>query len=99
MRTPAQYLRLLLLGAAWLGAVAGARAETNAADKAAAEALFDRGLQLLRDGKVSEACSALEESESIEPGIGTMLYLADCYERLGRTASAWALFREAASRA
>jgi hypothetical protein len=98
MRTPAQYLLLLLLGAASVGP-AGAHAETNAADKAAAEALFDRGLQLLRDGKVAEACQALEESEAVEPGIGTMLYLADCYERLGRTASAWALFRESASRA
>jgi serine/threonine-protein kinase len=28
-----------------------------------------------------------------------MLYLADCYEKLGRTASAWALFREASSEA
>jgi serine/threonine-protein kinase len=28
-----------------------------------------------------------------------MLYLAECYEKLGRTASAWALFREAASAA
>jgi serine/threonine-protein kinase len=28
-----------------------------------------------------------------------MLYLAECYEKLGRTASAWAVFREAASAA
>jgi serine/threonine-protein kinase len=41
----------------------------------------------------------LEQSQTVERGIGTMLYLAECYEKLGRTASAWALFREAASEA
>lgn len=69
----------------------------NTSDKAAAEALFDRGLALLKEGKFAEACERLEQSESIERGIGTMLYLAECYEKIGKTASAWALFREAAS--
>jgi hypothetical protein len=61
--------------------------------------LFDRGLTLMREGKFAEACEQLEQSQAIEVGIGTMLYLADCYEHLGRTASAWALFREASSAA
>ncbi|HKP63161.1 MAG TPA: hypothetical protein VJV78_40770 [Polyangiales bacterium] len=76
-----------------------AEAQTAPAGKAAAEALFDRGLELMREGKVAEACTQLEQSQAIETGIGTMMYLAECYERLGRTASAWALFREAASAA
>ncbi len=83
----------------WIGAPAPAFAQASASDKAAAESLFDRGLALMRDGKFQEACQALEQSQSIERGIGTMLYLAECYEKLGRTASAWALFREAASQA
>jgi len=83
----------------WVGAPADAAAQASASDKAAAESLFDRGLALMRDGKFQEACRALEQSQSIERGIGTMLYLAECYEKLGRTASAWALFREAASEA
>ncbi len=83
----------------WTGAPAQAFAQASASDKAAAESLFDRGLALMRDGKFQEACHALEQSQSIERGIGTMLYLAECYEKLGRTASAWALFREAASQA
>lgn len=74
-------------------------AQAAASDKAAAEALFDRGLGLMREGKLDEACVQLERSQAIERGIGTMLYLAECYEKLGRTASAWAMFREAASAA
>lgn len=73
-----------------------AHAQSN---KIAAEALFDRGLKLMQEGKFDEACKQLEQSQATESGIGTMLYLAECYERLGRTASAWALFREASSAA
>ncbi len=76
-----------------------ARAQSNAADKAAAEALFDQGRKLLADGKYAEACKKLEQSQHIDPGIGTLLYLADCYEKSGRTASAWATYRQAASEA
>src|SRR6185436_1359623 len=36
-------------------------------------------------------------SQQLDPALGTMLRLADCYDRVGRSASAWALFREAAS--
>lgn len=68
-------------------------------EKAAAEALFDQGVELLKAGDYGRACEKLESSQRIDPGIGTLLYLGDCYERLGRTASAWATFREAASKA
>jgi len=74
-------------------------AQTSAADKAAAEALFDEGVALLSKGKYEAACKKLEDSERVDSGIGTLLYLADCYEKLGRTASAWATFRAAASKA
>jgi hypothetical protein len=74
-------------------------AQTEAADKAAAEALFQQGIELMRVGKLTDACDRLERSSSIERGIGTSLYLAECYEKAGRTASAWGLFREAASEA
>ena len=74
-------------------------AQASADQKAAAEALFDKGLQFMKQGEYAQACPYLEQSNAVERGIGTMLYLADCYERLGRTASAWAMFREAASAA
>jgi hypothetical protein len=76
-----------------------AQAQTSGADKAVAEMLFDRGLASMRQGDFAQACAQFEQSQSIERGIGTMLYLAECYEDLGRTASAWAMFREAASAA
>jgi hypothetical protein len=74
-----------------------AAAQASASDKAAAEALFDQGLRLMKQNSFAEACPKLEESNRIDPAVGTLLYLGECYERVGKTASAWATFREAAS--
>ena len=74
-----------------------ASAQANASDKAAAEALFDQGVRLMKQNSFAEACPKLEESDRIDPAVGTLLYLGECYERIGKTASAWATFREAAS--
>src|SRR5438132_4379169 len=79
-----------------LGSRAGAQ---SAADKAAAEALFDQGRAAMQASDFAKACGLLERSQRIDPGIGTLLYLAECYEKHGRTASAWATFREAADAA
>jgi serine/threonine-protein kinase len=73
-----------------------ALAQGTAADRAAAEALFDEAVKLLDAGNPGAACPKLEESERLDPGVGTLLYLADCYSQVGRTASAWATFRDAA---
>jgi len=85
---------LLVAGALLASSSASAQ---SAGDKAAAEALFDVGKKLVDEGKFAEACPKFEESQRLDAGLGSMLYLADCYERAGRTASAWATFREAAS--
>jgi hypothetical protein len=74
-----------------------ASAQASASDKAAAEALFDQGVRLMKQNNFAEACSKLEESDRIDSAVGTLLYLGECYERVGKTASAWATFREAAS--
>lgn len=67
-----------------------------AGDPAAAQALFDAGMALMKDGKFTEACPKLEESQKLDPGAGTQFRLAECYEKVGRIASAWALFFDVA---
>lgn len=67
--------------------------------KAAAEALFDDGRKLMSSGQYADACAKFEASQALDPGVGTSLNLADCYEKLGRSASAWAQFRETLSAA
>ncbi|HKQ67919.1 MAG TPA: hypothetical protein VJT73_01205 [Polyangiaceae bacterium] len=74
-------------------------AQASADEKAAAEALFDDGKRLMIEGEFGPACEKLEQSQRIDPAVGTLLYLGECYEKSGRTASAWATFREASSAA
>jgi len=59
---------------------------------AQAKVLFRQGRDLLAAGKVAEACSALEESQTLEPAVTTLLNLAACREKLGQLATAWGLF-------
>ncbi len=73
-----------------------ARADTTGEQRAAAQALFDDGRKLMTQKKFADACPKLEESQRIDPGIGTLLFLAECQAQTGRTASAWANFLEAA---
>jgi hypothetical protein len=70
-----------------------ARAQAN--DAAAAQALFNEGKRLMAAGQFAAACPKFAESQRLDPGIGTMLWLADCHAKNGRNASAWALFAEA----
>lgn len=66
---------------------------------AAAEALFSRARQLLDKKQYHEACLKLEESQRLDPAVGTLLYLGFCYEKVGRNASAWSTYRAAQSAA
>jgi serine/threonine-protein kinase len=84
-----------LLGALFAARIA--QAQATAEDKAAAEAVFEDGMRLIKQGKFAEACPKFELSQRVEPAVGTLLYLAECYEKTNRTASSWATFREAAS--
>jgi serine/threonine-protein kinase len=96
--SPFRFARLAagLLLAALLSSSALASAQT---DKAAAEALFREGMRLSKAGSYAEACPKLEESQRLEPSLGVQYYLADCFDKIGRSASAWANFVEVANKA
>ena len=71
--------------------------EVSSDSSVAAQALFDEAKRLIQQGDAASACPKFEESERLEPGIGTKLNLANCYERIGRSASAWILYLEVES--
>lgn len=93
--------RILACAIAGLVALAprAASAQSPPSDKAAAEALFDEARALMKEAKYDVACPKLAESQRLDPGIGTLLYLASCHEKSGRVATAWVTFREAAAAA
>jgi len=84
-------------------APAAARAEdakvTVAASASRADALFSQAKTLRDAGRYTEACASFAESDALAPGVGVALYLGDCYEHLGKAASAWTAFRAAQQRA
>lgn len=67
-----------------------------AAQNKDAKALAEEGQGLLDQGNVAAACAKLAESARIEPKVATQMLLASCYERAGRTASAWTEYQVAA---
>jgi serine/threonine-protein kinase len=71
-------------------------ASADDAQTDAAEALFRQAKALMDRGELEEACEKFAASNALEPGLGTLLFLGDCYERSGRFASALATFESAA---
>ena len=74
-----------------------ARAQATPQDQAVAQSLYDEGKRLMAASQWADACPKLEESQRLDPTPVTEFYLADCYERAGRTASAWTTFLDLAA--
>jgi hypothetical protein len=77
----------------------GRDAQAQSSDPVAAQALFDAGKRLVNDHKYAEACPKFEESQRLDPAIGTHYAMAECYEKAGRLASAWVAYLDVASEA
>jgi hypothetical protein len=66
-----------------------------AQDAATAQALFEEGRALMQQQDYTKACPKFAESQRLGPASGTLLNLGECYAKLGKSASAWAAFKEA----
>jgi hypothetical protein len=74
-------------------------ASARADDAATGATLYDRAEQLAKAGKLDEACPLYAASFKADPQLGVLLHLADCNEKIGKTATAWVEFRDAVERA
>lgn len=73
--------------------VSGSRAYADEqVDSAQADALFKEGKRLMEEGETAKACVKFEASDKFDPSEGTKLNLAQCWDKLGKSASAWALY-------
>ena len=83
-------LRELAVIVAVLAAVRVAVADDTAA------LAYQQAEALAKQGKWAEACPLYDASYRADPEIGVLLHLADCHEHVGKLASAWAEFDDAA---
>lgn len=60
--------------------------------------LYNEGKALMEARRFSEACARFEKAKHLDAtAINLLLRLGDCYEKLGRTATAWAQFKRVAA--
>jgi hypothetical protein len=79
--------------------VAAPLAAQTPEDKAASQAVFEEAQALMAAGKTAEACARYEETLRLDGGMSTQFRLGECYEKLGRLASAWVMYVDVANAA
>jgi hypothetical protein len=72
------------------------RLPSAVADPTTAAAAYRQAEELVKQGKWAEACPFYEASFKDDQQLGALLHLADCNERIGKLASAWAEWTDAA---
>jgi len=71
------------------------RAEESNVQKA--DRLFREGTAALDAGRFREACPKLEESQKLDPALGTQYNVALCHQKLGESVVAYRIFSEVAT--
>jgi hypothetical protein len=87
-------LVLVLTYSAGAGLIASP-AHAEGEDRALALDLFEEGRALFKKGDYVAALTKFEAAGHVMRTFGILLNIAECQEKLGRTASAWATWREA----
>lgn len=92
-----RFVRWLLI--AGLASATVVHANVARADDSAAEALFDEGVRAMKAREFDKACPLLAQAVKLSGGqaVGGLLLLGECHEGAGRSASAWAAYRQAAA--
>jgi hypothetical protein len=67
----------------------------NSDDRAIALDLFEHGRTLFKEGNYEAALEKFEAAAKMMRTFGILLNIAECQEKIGHTASAWATWREA----
>jgi hypothetical protein len=62
-------------------------------DARAADALYEEAIALIKSENYASACPKLEESQRLDPGLGTQFHLAGCYDHVGKLVKALELYR------
>jgi hypothetical protein len=95
MRPTSNRVSLCLCALLALTGVSLRASPAGADDRATAQRLFEEGQALFKEGKTAEACAKFEGAAGLVASPGVRLNLARCWEKVGRTASAWTKYDEA----